>query len=707
MTGDLSAFAARWVRQIWDRSHPRNASPDYPLRQWRVRNFKSIEEATVDLAPLTVVVGPNSSGKSTLLQSLLFVHQSMTDSIPSDDATFSLNGDSIGLGAMSDVRRRGEHVAGGKVAIGGTLAFPGLFQAEQLVSWDVTIEGTPSDDSTARVRSLDARAFGEGEEVLSSLTLERSTNAVDPNADDREGGLAHFVAQYTGEVPPWLDVPPAASLPTVDRHMRNIGASRGVNYFGEFLASQDGGHSSVVATDFAAFAPSAVHLRQGYAEAVADLWFRHPQAGTTRTTDPTPRDGASEGEILDWASDQRRRVRDEYRRERALLRAMKSKEPYSEELLEAVVRFAYRRACLAGPGLVQARELVERLLPTRDLAELKVVNARHGTELRERIVEYALGHLGPSEPREAMVALDFLQSEVGRGLSCVTTWFRGSVHYLGPLRQEPRPLFEFGPQGLGKRGERAALMMHRLSHAPVLCPPHPEDQPHVNEEHHSVALPASAKFTLPQAVAYWASYLGLAAELQTQNPTRQGVTLNVVAAPGGPAVDSLSVGVGVSQLLPVLIICLTAAPGSLILLEQPELHLHPKVQQRLADFFLAIARTGRQLVIETHSEYLVTRLRRRIAEDPGDDTRKIISLLFSELEVDEFGSPCTRFREVKPSFVGTLEDWPQGFFDESISDAQVLLEAAVEKITQRKMTQEEAEREEIRDRWRRLNEADE
>ena len=57
--------------------------------------------------------------------------------------------------------------------------------------------------------------------------------------------------------------------------------------------------------------------------------------------------------------------------------------------------------------------------------------------------------------------------------------------------------------------------------------------------------------------------------------------------------DLTSVGVGISQVVPVIVMCLLAPPGSLVLLEQPELHLHPALQQRLGDFLLACARAGR------------------------------------------------------------------------------------------------------------------
>ena len=57
-----------------------------------------------------------------------------------------------------------------------------------------------------------------------------------------------------------------------------------------------------------------------------------------------------------------------------------------------------------------------------------------------------------------------------------------------------------------------------------------------------------------------------------------------------------------------------APPGALVVIEQPELHLHPSAQARLGDFFIAMAHRGVRFLIETHSENLIIRLRRRIAE---------------------------------------------------------------------------------------------
>ncbi len=66
----------------------------------------------------------------------------------------------------------------------------------------------------------------------------------------------------------------------------------------------------------------------------------------------------------------------------------------------------------------------------------------------------------------------------------------------------------------------------------------------------------------------------------------------------------MNVGIGTSQVLPVLILGLISPQGTVVIYEQPELHLHPYSQSRLADFFIAMSKLGKQIIIETHSEYI-------------------------------------------------------------------------------------------------------
>ena len=80
--------------------------------------------------------------------------------------------------------------------------------------------------------------------------------------------------------------------------------------------------------------------------------------------------------------------------------------------------------------------------------------------------------------------------------------------------------------------------------------------------------------------------------------------------------DITDVGFGISQVLPVILQGFLSTDNSTTIIEQPEIHLHPKIQADLADLFIDIVKnsTGKKLIIETHSEYILKRLRRRISE---------------------------------------------------------------------------------------------
>ncbi len=80
----------------------------------------------------------------------------------------------------------------------------------------------------------------------------------------------------------------------------------------------------------------------------------------------------------------------------------------------------------------------------------------------------------------------------------------------------------------------------------------------------------------------------------------------------------LDVGFGISQVLPVLVQSILSKDVALVVVEQPELHLHPSAQAKLADLFIELAVQGKCFLIETHSEHLMLRFRRRIAETTLD-----------------------------------------------------------------------------------------
>ena len=132
------------------------------------------------------------------------------------------------------------------------------------------------------------------------------------------------------------------------------------------------------------------------------------------------------------------------------------------------------------------------------------------------------------------------------------------------------------------------------------------------------------------------------------------------------------VGVGTSQLLPILIQGLAAAPGSTLLLEQPEAHLHPKAQAELADFLIEVSRRGLSVIVETHSEHLITRLQRRIAEETLDS--KDLALYYVTPSPE--GSALER---VHVNEYGQYPEAPEGFFEDGLDDGFHFMRAIGER----------------------------
>ncbi len=132
-------------------------------------------------------------------------------------------------------------------------------------------------------------------------------------------------------------------------------------------------------------------------------------------------------------------------------------------------------------------------------------------------------------------------------------------------------------------------------------------------------------------------------------------------------------GFGISQVLPVLTLCYHVPEGSTIILEQPEIHLHPAVQSGLADVFIDVIKNrGVQIILESHSEHLLHRLQRRIAEEqltPDD-----VALYFTKIEDGE-----SKLDELDVDPYGNIRNWPQNFFGDEMGDLAAMTEAAMQR----------------------------
>lgn len=106
---------------------------------------------------------------------------------------------------------------------------------------------------------------------------------------------------------------------------------------------------------------------------------------------------------------------------------------------------------------------------------------------------------------------------------------------------------------------------------------------------------------------------------------------------------------------------------------------YSRVQTRLGDFLLSVACSGRQCIVETHSEYLINRLRLRAAEDETDTLAGIFSLYYVSKD-----NGSTRYNRISVNEYGAIPEWPDGFFDESPREAERILRAALKKRAMRK-----------------------
>ena len=208
------------------------------------------------------------------------------------------------------------------------------------------------------------------------------------------------------------------------------------------------------------------------------------------------------------------------------------------------------------------------------------------------------------------------------------------ILYLGPLREHPRHHYVWEgdhPKGIGQDGEKAisALLSGRIRRLPI-----------------------------DEQILSWLQRLELinSYDVLPVSDTSRDYEFLVKKYKGGPEVRLTDVGFGISQVLPVLILCYYAPEGSILILEQPEAHLHPKVQTELADVLIdAVKNRNLQIILESHSEYLLSRLQRRIAE-------KKIAAVDTALYFCEIKDGTSEIEQLNVDEYGNIRNWPQDFF---------------------------------------------
>jgi predicted ATPase len=136
--------------------------------------------------------------------------------------------------------------------------------------------------------------------------------------------------------------------------------------------------------------------------------------------------------------------------------------------------------------------------------------------------------------------------------------------------------------------------------------------------------------------------------------------------------DNISdVGFGLSQVIPMLVQAAVMNPGNTLIIEQPELHLHPKAQNALAKVVADAARNGRRFIIETHSEHFIRGLQVAISENTIDSNHGIPCNYLNTIYIHN--TPIDIIPLKNDNTGEYTKPWPSGFFDESYNIAYQLL----------------------------------
>ncbi|MDQ2885543.1 MAG: DUF3696 domain-containing protein [Chloroflexota bacterium] len=246
----------------------------------------------------------------------------------------------------------------------------------------------------------------------------------------------------------------------------------------------------------------------------------------------------------------------------------------------------------------------------------------------------------------------------------ITSFFTYQVRYLGPLRFDPTTTqrqFSSGElDDVGSRGEHAALVYQQNQLAEIK---------YYNPFSRKVEVA-----TLQVALDSWIRYLDVADQIRAEATGISDVIWKVVLKPEQNPRVLPDVGFGVSQVLPILVMGLLAPENTLLIIEQPELHLHPRVQARLGDFFVGLSKCSKQCLIETHSENLVNQLRYHIVTAGGQEKSDCMIYFVNQ---DEKGA--AQFEPVEISPNGNILNWPSGFFDETMHQEDKITAESIRK----------------------------
>jgi len=632
----------------------------------RLENWKSIENADVSFKPLTLLVGQNSVGKSSFFQALLSLAQWAATGSKAD---FPLNGDIVRLGKFSDTltkiinsSERNPTSISMEIRIGENAVLLGLvpgaklssaliqrFEATFVTSNLSLIQGAeglelmfkfhPQEVDTSYGMEWDAWFSLEFENLSRDLFLDGLPK--DMSILKGFGTLGWSGMQNLHEVVvDKLRIISFAMTLAAQRYKEKPKVVPISSYLAKVLNNAQTSSTLVSAEEFVRLLDDEIHE-------------------IVQFVDVSPRESnnmlyRSSIELAFESNRFAQFVFPDLPFNAIDLKSLNVEEVslFSPAMLEEIENFVKQAIFYdesGGGGPIEVDDEGELLFPVRENPQVMVSESFRALPFFNSIAWHGDGVDYPTSIRTP-------QSVLEDDLEKISSDISSKISYIGPLRVNGyssallgsfrNPVFP-----VGESGEFTPLLISELLSE-------------VDERDFPVFGQGIKKCTFREALESWFGQFTIpGVPLQIVDLDKQGIQVQVASR----SLDRF--GTGASQVLPILALVLSRRPGDVVLIEQPELHLHPGGQQYLADLFMAASSMGIQLVLETHSEYIVNRIRRGI----------VLEFIESEnVQIVNFEQDSRGLAEVtcvNLTESGGFADWPRGFFANTEDDLLDIIRA--------------------------------
>lgn len=554
------------------------------LSRISLERFKAYNDKQhLNITDINILLGPNSSGKSSCIQSLLALKQTCESG--QERIGLLLNGKYATLGAFSDVLHTSEMDNGDNFSI------------------ELGMESGTDEESAESI--IIQWCFHRNDKLINGVELEKISISCE--------SVIQVVLQKNGDYEVWIDDVRQPFLVKLD----NL-------YFANVIMEYDREYNNVLAE----FIKDTINWISGCEKKVIKIQKDKPVSAQIGR--------------LSFPLDLKRRLRKEIN-EQTLSEASKVQNHILEMLrrqdssLGKETILPFLPAILMNNLDFQEFELIWNRYKDKK-PNVSNKNYDHGTISLKQFLKTR-----EQDKDGKLLSWDYLD-KYNTFLKTVTS----NIRYLGPMRELPKSLYQWDididPNYVGVRGEHFPSVLATLENKQIVTILPGESEPE--------------EILFSEALCRWCQYLEVASEIYVDSTYSFGMNIKVHNVHDKKA-DIMNVGIGTSQVLPVLIMGLISPNDSIIIYEQPELHLHPYSQSRLADFFVAMSKLGKQIIIETHSEYMLHRLRYNLLK--GRLTEKQIKLNFFDNK--ENG---TSVYEGKIGKNGEI-DYPENFVDQNQS----------------------------------------